>query len=60
MSHKKILIVEDEEDINALVALNLEILGHEVTRCYDGLEGYQKAGEAASLPFAETLSSSSE
>lgn len=43
--HEKILIVEDEEDINALIALNLESLNYEVTRCGDGSEGLKLALE---------------
>ncbi len=40
---EKILVVEDEEDINALIALNLESSGFEVTRCLDGTEGLELA-----------------
>ncbi len=41
--HEKILIVEDEEDINALIALNLKSLNYEVTCCSDGDEGLKLA-----------------
>lgn len=40
---EKILVVEDEEDISALIALNLESLNFEVTRCHDGQEGLERA-----------------
>jgi len=40
---EKILIVEDQKDINELVALNLENLNFQVTRCMDGSEGLQLA-----------------
>lgn len=40
---QKILIVEDEEDINALIALNLESLNYEVTRCHNGTDGLKCA-----------------
>ncbi len=43
--NEKILIVEDEEDINALIALNLESLDFNVTRCMDGAEGLALASE---------------
>ncbi|MFL0803310.1 MAG: response regulator transcription factor [Agarilytica sp.] len=43
--NENILIVEDEEDINALIALNLESLGFNVTRCSDGSEGLALASE---------------
>jgi len=43
--HKKILIVEDQEDINALIALNLETLNYSVTRCENGTEGLKNAME---------------
>lgn len=36
---KRILIVEDQEDINQLLALNLETLNYEVERCYEGDKG---------------------
>ncbi|WP_345336484.1 response regulator transcription factor [Ferrimonas pelagia] len=39
----QLLIIEDEVDINALVAMNLETLNHQVTRCLDGTRGYQLA-----------------
>ncbi len=41
--HEKILVVEDQEDICQLVAMNLETLNYEVTRCLDGLEGLNQA-----------------
>jgi len=43
--HEKILIVEDQEDINALIALNLESLNYTVSRCTNGLEGFKKASD---------------
>ncbi len=36
---KRILIVEDQEDINQLLALNLETLNYAVERCHDGEKG---------------------
>ena len=41
--HEKILLVEDQEDINQLVAMNLETLNYNVTRCLDGLDGLNQA-----------------
>ncbi|MBY6186214.1 response regulator transcription factor [Marinobacter hydrocarbonoclasticus] len=38
-----LLLIEDDEDINGLIALNLEALSHHVVRCRDGAEGYQLA-----------------
>lgn len=32
----KILIVEDDRDINNLMKMNLTLVGHECTQCYDG------------------------
>lgn len=45
---KRILVVEDEEDINALIALNLQSLEidgatPEIVRCHDGAEGFELA-----------------
>ncbi len=39
----KILVVEDQEDIGALIALNLESMNFQVTHCKSGLEGFEKA-----------------
>lgn len=39
----KILIVEDQEDIGRLVALNLESLNFETKYCRTGTEGYEEA-----------------
>ncbi|SMF61118.1 DNA-binding response regulator, OmpR family, contains REC and winged-helix (wHTH) domain [Alteromonadaceae bacterium Bs31] len=36
---EKILVVEDQQDINELVALNLESLNYTVERCLDGSKG---------------------
>lgn len=41
--HEKILVVEDQEDICQLVAMNLETQNYEVTCCLDGLEGLNQA-----------------
>lgn len=41
--HEKILVVEDQEDICQLVAMNLETQNYEVTRCLDGLDGLNQA-----------------
>lgn len=43
--HEKILIIEDQEDINALIALNLESLNYNVTCCHDGAKGLSTATE---------------
>lgn len=43
--HEKILVVEDQEDINALITLNLESLNYTVTPCDDGSEGLRLATE---------------
>ena len=40
---KKILVVEDEVEINELVCSRLEISGYEVISAQDGLEGLEKA-----------------
>lgn len=40
---QKILIIEDQRDINELVALNLETLNYQVARCLDGSEGLKRA-----------------
>ena len=37
----KILVVEDQEDINSLITLNLSVLGHEVISYTNGLEAFQ-------------------
>jgi len=40
---EKILVVEDQQDINELVALNLESMNYQVARCLDGTDGLQAA-----------------
>lgn len=40
-----ILVVEDQLDINELIALNLQAQHYQVTRCFNGLQGYQLALE---------------
>ena len=40
---KRILVVEDQEDIGALIALNLETLNYEVKHCISGRCGYEAA-----------------
>lgn len=41
--NKKILIVDDEENIVELIKFNLELKGYDVYSAYDGLEGLEKA-----------------
>ncbi|QEQ96698.1 response regulator transcription factor [Neptunomonas concharum] len=41
--HERILIVEDQEDINALIALNLEVLNYQVSCALNGTDGLQQA-----------------
>lgn len=42
-SPKRVLVVEDQEDIGALIALNLESLNYEVKHCISGACGYKAA-----------------
>ena len=42
---KHILIIEDQEDINNLIAMHLESLNFNVTQCTDGLKGFELASE---------------
>ncbi len=42
---QKILIVEDQQDINELIALNLNLLSFEVSSCMDGESGLKMALE---------------
>lgn len=39
----KVLIVEDQEDIGSLIAVNLESLNLQTVHCRDGLQGYLEA-----------------
>lgn len=39
----RILVVEDERDLNRFVSLSLRNNGYEVVTCYDGQEGLEKA-----------------
>ncbi|MFT7560392.1 MAG: DNA-binding response OmpR family regulator [Flavobacteriales bacterium] len=39
----KVLVIEDQDDIGALIAVNLESLNYEITRASTGTDGYQKA-----------------
>src|SRR5215216_1685579 len=47
MNRKKILIVDDEEDIVNLVRLILEDAGFEVSSCVNGIEALQKVQDEA-------------
>ncbi|RRJ82875.1 response regulator transcription factor [Aestuariirhabdus litorea] len=40
---KRILVIEDDPDINKLVAMNLADANHEVDSCADGTEGLERA-----------------
>ena len=44
---KKILVVEDQPDIGALIALNLESLDYHVQHCVSGADGYRLASSAS-------------
>jgi len=46
MENKKILIVEDQEDISNLLQLHLSDLGADVTQAQDGHEGMRQATQA--------------
>ena len=37
---ENILVIEDQNDINDLVALNLNVLGYKVVQCHDGQAGF--------------------
>lgn len=39
----RILVVEDQSDINELISLNLEAQHYQVTRCFNGSQGYHAA-----------------
>lgn len=43
---ENILIIEDQQDINDLVALNLNMLGFNTTQAYDGQQGLKLATES--------------
>ena len=43
MAH--ILIVEDDQDINDLIARNLKLVGHSYLQAFDGMEAVKLAGE---------------
>ncbi|GAA3927982.1 response regulator transcription factor [Litoribacillus peritrichatus] len=43
----KILVIEDDQDINNLVTMNLNAMHQSVTSCHDGLEGLEKALSAS-------------
>ncbi len=43
MDKKKILLVDDEEDLVAMVKMRLEASGYEVVTAYDGQEALDKA-----------------
>jgi DNA-binding response OmpR family regulator len=45
MAH--ILIVEDDQDINDLIARNLKLVGHSYVQAFDGLEAVRLVGERA-------------
>jgi len=40
MQKPKILLIEDEEDIAALIKLQADISGYKLVTCYDGLNGF--------------------
>ena len=37
---RKILIVEDDKDLNPLIATYLKVIGFECDQAYDGVEGF--------------------
>ena len=43
VSRPKLLLVEDDNDINQLICLNLRALDYDVTSCNDGAEGLRQA-----------------
>ncbi|MBU1147689.1 MAG: response regulator [Candidatus Omnitrophica bacterium] len=43
MDKKKILIVDDEDDIRKMIKFRLEAVGYDVTEAADGQEGLDKA-----------------
>ncbi len=43
VSRPKLLLVEDDNDINQLICLNLRALDYDVTSCSDGAEGLRQA-----------------
>lgn len=38
----KILVIEDERHISRLIEVNLERLGHEIEKAFDGVDGMEK------------------
>lgn len=42
-SQQKILVIEDQTDLNALIALNLHSLNFEVVQCHNGIDGLNQA-----------------
>lgn len=40
---KRILVIEDQDDINELISLNLMAVGYHTTRCHNGQQGYEQA-----------------
>ncbi|OUR61229.1 DNA-binding response regulator [Bermanella sp. 47_1433_sub80_T6] len=40
---KRILVIEDDQDINNLIAMNLKDMNHDVDTCDNGKRGYQMA-----------------
>lgn len=42
-SQQKILVIEDQEDLNTLIALNLQPLNFEVVQCHNGIDGLNQA-----------------
>jgi len=51
-SPKRVLVVEDQEDIGALIALNLESLNYEVKHCMSGrtASAYQSPASTGIFP----------
>lgn len=45
MDKKKVLLVEDEEDLVVVLTLRLKAFGYEVCTAYDGQEGLEKVGK---------------
>mgnify|MGYP001592286777 CR=1 FL=1 len=45
MDKKKVLLVEDEEDLVVVLTLRLRAFGYDVCTAYDGQEGLEKVGK---------------
>lgn len=53
--HKKILLVEDNQDIANIISINLSMMDHQVTAFHHGTEAYKQLNQAYDLAILDIM-----